>query len=98
MALTVVVFAIFAVIFFLLSNYKGNTGFISAISDAFKPPHKRIKKVVVGNPEASNNTILRIEKEAEEIHYNESDRNSGGDNNNFKTPTSCIIKIPNSND
>ena len=96
MAITVVVFGIFAIIFFLYSGIKGDSSFISIISDVFKPPHQRVKKIIVGNSKASNNTIIRIEKETQKIHHNEDNRNSGRNDNSVKDSTSCIIKIPNS--
>ena len=98
MALTLVVFAIFAVIFFLLSNYKGNISFISAISDAFKPPHKRVKKVTVGSGKTPDDVIIRLKEKTKTLSNHESNRDDSRDDNSVKTSTSCIIKIPNSND
>jgi len=98
MALTFVVFTIFAIVFFLLSSYKGNSSFISTISDVFKPPHKRIKKVTVGIGKTPDNTIIRLKEKTEALHYNESGRNNCRNDSSIKDPTSCIIKIPNSGD
>ncbi|ACV25348.1 hypothetical protein QIT38_gp08 [Methanocaldococcus fervens tailed virus 1] len=95
MALTLVVFGIFSLLFFLYNGIKGNGGIISAISDVLKPPHQRVKKIVVGDSKASNNTIIRIEKETQKIHYNEDNRKHSRNDNSFKTSSSCVIPIVN---
>jgi len=98
MALTLVVFAIFSLLFFLLniSDFPKKT--LEFIKLHSQPAHKRIKKIVMGHPKTSNNTIIRVEKEAKEVYHNESDREFSRNNNNIETPTTCIVKISNSTD
>lgn len=98
MALTLVVFAIFSLLFFLhnIPDFAKKTA--KFIKLHTQPAHKRIKKIVVGHQKTSDDTILRVEKEAKEVYHNESDRNLSRNNSNIETPTSCIIKISNPND
>jgi hypothetical protein len=98
MILTGIVFAIFALIFFLFTSVQNNNGIISLIPNPFKPHHLRVKKITLGNTKAPNNAIIRIEEKNQKVSDNESSRNSGGDNHSFKTSTPCIIKLHNATD
>ncbi|XRO77453.1 hypothetical protein ACO3VM_02695 [Methanocaldococcus sp. 10A] len=98
MALTLLVFLIFSLVFFLhnIPDFAKKTA--KFIKMHTQPPHKRIKKIVVGHQKTSDYTILRVEKEAKEVFNNESDREHHRTDNNIETPTSCVIKIANSSD
>jgi|GEM_PF-4174542 len=94
MALTLAVFGIFSLLFFLLNTSGVSKSIIENIIERFKPPHKRVKSVILGNQKASNYSIIRVKAEDKEISDNESNRNSGRNDNSVKDSTSCIVKIP----
>ncbi len=93
MILTAMVFGAFGLIFFLLTSGKDGNGIIPHITSHFKPPHQRVKAITVGNPETTNNAIIRVKKETEKISDNEGSGNSHRDSNSSQDSTSCIIPI-----
>jgi hypothetical protein len=95
MATLGVVALLFGLIFFLYFGFKGGGSFISNITGAFKPPHQRVKTIVVGNQKASNNTIVRIKEKNKKVSNDEGDRGNNRNTGGVKDSASCIIDLSN---
>lgn len=93
-----IVAALFALIFFL-SNYKqGGKLLLASVLEYWKPPHQRVKKIMVGNSKAPNIRIIRIKEQVKKV----SDNADGGNDNRYpnssQVDTSCTIPIITNND
>jgi len=93
MALTLAVFGIFSLLFFLLYIPVLSKKAVPYVINYFKPPHQRVREIKVGSDETTDNSIIRLKEKAKTLHPDEGNRISGRSSNSFKDSASCIITI-----